>query len=252
MALTGLLRAAPRRSPFRCRSRAALRAGYLAPLDSTGTLRLLWPLTSACFKGSLRLTVAASLASLMLVVDAPRSCLDVRLPVSSLVRRLLQQRLRLELSQVDSLSLTLRAVCGCLSRCCSAHRLPLSCTSALVSDPGGSPIAGHWSRCAHWSPLGRREDNALPRKRHHSSEAILHGPRNDGNPRGKTFAAQFHGFSARCQRLPRCARPAGSLWLAVSASLRLMPASRLTMHDSLPAVWLQTLPRGVLTRWAAI
>gem|GEM_PF-6697436 len=156
MALTGLLRAAPRRSPFRCRSRAALRAGYLAPLDSTGTLRLLWPLTSACFKGSLRLTVAASLASLMLVVDAPRSCLDVRLPVSSLVRRLLQQRLRLELSQVDSLSLTLRAACGCLSRCCSAHRLPLSCTSALVSDPGGSPIAGLLTRCAHWSPLCQR------------------------------------------------------------------------------------------------
>jgi len=123
---------------------------------TTGTLRLLWPLTSACFKGSLRLTVAASLASLMLVVDAPRSCLDVRLPVSSLVRRLLQQRLRLELSQVDSLSLTLRAACGCLSRCCSAHRLPLSCTSALVSDPGGSPIAGLLTRCAHWSPLGQR------------------------------------------------------------------------------------------------
>jgi len=96
------------------------------------------------------------------------------------------------------------------------------------------------------------EDNALPRKRHHSCEALLHGPRNEGNPRGKTFEAQFHGFGARCQRLPRCARPAGSLWLAVSASLRLMPASRLTMHDSLPAVWLQTLPRGVLTRWAAL
>jgi len=63
---------------------------------------------------------------------------------------------RLGLSQVDSLSLTLRAAYGCLSRCCSAHRLPLSRTSALVSDPGGSPIAGLLTRCAHWSPLCQR------------------------------------------------------------------------------------------------
>jgi len=32
----------------------------------------------------------------------------------------------------------------------------LSCISALVSDPGGSPIAGLLTRCAHWSPLGQR------------------------------------------------------------------------------------------------
>jgi len=89
-------------------------------------------------------------------------------------------------------------------------------------------------------------------KRHHSSEALLHGPRNDGNPRGKTSRESATSVSARCQRLPRCARPSGSLWLAVSATLRLMPASRMTMHDSLPAVWLQTLPREILARWAAL
>ena len=48
----------------------------------------------------------------------------------------------------------------------------------------------------------------------------------------ETFEAQSHGFGARCQRF--------------------VPASRLTTHDSLPAAWLQALPRGVLTRWAAL
>jgi len=52
------------------------------------------------------------------------------------------------------------------------------------------------------------------------------------SPRGKTSEAQLHGFSARCQCF--------------------MPASRLTMHDSLPAVWLQTLPRGIFTRRDAL
>lgn len=61
------------------------------------------------------------------------------------------------------------------------------------------------------------------------------GPRrvkSEDNPQGETFEAQSHGFSARCQRF--------------------VPASRLTTHDSLPAAWLQALPRGVLTRWAAL
>jgi hypothetical protein len=61
------------------------------------------------------------------------------------------------------------------------------------------------------------------------------GPRwvnGEDSPQSETFEAQFHGFSARCQRF--------------------VPASRLTTHDWLPVAWLQALPRGVLTRWVAL
>lgn len=61
------------------------------------------------------------------------------------------------------------------------------------------------------------------------------GPRwvnGEDSPQEELSRLNCHGFGARCQRF--------------------VPASRLTTHDSLAAVWLQTLPRGVLTRWAAL
>ena len=149
------------------------------------------------------------LASLTRRGKTPAMRLDVVRPVSSLIIPVGCSR-DTEVSQVDSLSLTPAGQSGdCLSRCCSAHRHPLSCTFALVS-----------------APVVRV---CLAIYRHTRS-----GPRwvnGEDIPQGEHFEAQSHGFSARCQRFA--------------------PASRLTTHDSLPAAWLQALPRGVLTRWAA-
>ena len=55
--------------------------------------------------------------------------------------------------------------------------------------------------------------------------------------------AQSHGFGPCSIRLPSCARPAGSLRLAVSAALRLVPPSRVTTQCSLPTGG-QPLPGG--------
>ena len=99
-------------------------------------------------------------------------------------------------------------------------RLAVSASLRLTGSPCHAPLP--WSR----TPVDRAR---LAFQRHaHTGPRWVNG---EDIPPRETFEAQSHGLSARCQRF--------------------VPASRLTTHDSLPAAWLQALPRGVLTRWVA-
>ncbi len=112
----------------------------------------------------------------------------------------------------------------------SAHRHPLSCTSALVSDPGGSRMPGHLSAYTHWPPYG-------------STSEASHGWKLS-RLNCTALVLAVNGCLAALALRTACG------WLSRYA--RLVPASRLTTHDSLPAAWLQALPRGILTRWDAL
>ena len=111
--------------------------------------------------------------------------------------------------------------------------MPVSSTSGFVGSRGS-----HWSSpkftgipCHAPLPWSRTPVARLSLAIDRDSRT---GPRwvnGEDSPQGETFEAQSHGFGARCQRFA--------------------PASRLTAHDSLPAVWLKARPDGVLTRWAA-
>ena len=111
---------------------------------------------------------------------------------------------------------------------------PVSSTSGLVgsrgsleSSPKFTGIPCHAPLPCSRTPVGHVRLAML--RRTHSGPRYSNG---EDIPHKRTFEAQSHGFSARCQRF--------------------VPASRLTTHDSLAAAWLQALPRGVLTRWVAI
>jgi hypothetical protein len=122
----------------------------------------------ACFGGLRTLTADASFGFARSRSDAPASRLDVVLPVSSASGFVFGRKQ--EFSQV--------------------HRVPFSCTFAVVLDPGGT--------------LG---DSAICCSPPHARSSL-------GQRRGllttETFVARSHSFGARCQRLLRFALPFGA------------------------------------------